>query len=365
MAPKGKGFMIWKVPSCEGGNAVQIASVAKSAALSFVLIKIADGPYTYNVDKTTKKDLVAPVVAELRARGIQAWGWHYVYGYNPVGEAQMAARRVNELGLDGYVIDAEGEYKLPGRDVAARTFMTELRKGIGNKEVALCSYRFPTYHPEFPWKAFMEKCNLHMPQVYWQGAHNPGDQLRRCVREFQAMSPSLPILPVGPVYRYGGWEPTQSDMLEYLETCITLKLPATSFFAWDYKNTLRVLWDTIAVYPWATPGTQKQIPELLIDALNTRDPAKVIQLYKSDAVHITATETIQGTAALQNWFNTLLKTTLPNGSFRLVGMSGTGNTRHFTWTATSSKGKVTNGNDTLGILDGKIVYHYSYYTVTP
>jgi len=46
-------------------------------------------------------------------------------------------------------------------------------------------------------------------------------------------------------------------------------------------------------------------------------------------------------------------------------MSGTGNTRHFTWTATSSKGKVTNGNDTLGILDGKIVYHYSYYTVTP
>jgi hypothetical protein len=36
-----------------------------------------------------------------------------------------------------------------------------------------------------------------------------------------------------------------------------------------------------------------------------------------------------------------------------------------TWTALSSKAMVRNGNDTLGILKGKISYHYSFFIVTP
>jgi len=33
---------------------------------------------------------VAPVAAALHAKGIQVWGWHYVYGQQPVDEAKAA-----------------------------------------------------------------------------------------------------------------------------------------------------------------------------------------------------------------------------------------------------------------------------------
>ena len=91
MALTGKGMMIWKIPSCEEGNPSKIASVAKAAGFTHVLIKIADGTYSYNINRTTNIDLVPPVVSALKAQGLKVWGWHYIYGDNPTGEAKTAA----------------------------------------------------------------------------------------------------------------------------------------------------------------------------------------------------------------------------------------------------------------------------------
>ena len=114
MALSGKGFFIWQIPNCEGGDAQKIAAEAKTAGLSHVLIKIADGIYTYNYDWAQHVDLAFPVAQALRAEGIQVWGWHYVYGNSPTAEADIAIKRIKELSLDGYVIDAETQYKEPG-----------------------------------------------------------------------------------------------------------------------------------------------------------------------------------------------------------------------------------------------------------
>jgi hypothetical protein len=35
----GKGFYIWKIPNCEGGDPAAIATVAQQAGLQHVLIK--------------------------------------------------------------------------------------------------------------------------------------------------------------------------------------------------------------------------------------------------------------------------------------------------------------------------------------
>lgn len=365
MALQGKGMMIWKISRCENGDPRAIADVAKSAGLTHVLIKIADGPYSYNVEKETNKDLVPPVIDALRAFGIKPWGWHYVYGNNPSGEAQIAVKRVKQLGLDGYVIDAEGEYKEPGKDKAATKFMEELRKGIPKKPVALCSYRWPTYHPQLPWKEFLEKCDYNMPQVYWQSAHNPEDQLRKSVREFQALTPYRPIIPTGPVYKYGGWEPTPADIQEFLNAARSLNLPAANFFEWYYGRTiLKPLWNTIAAYPWPPYPTPVDLPEQYISALNTHNADIVANLYTDNAVHITTSQTIQGINAIKIWLNTFLNQTFANAEFQLTGSSGTGSSRHFTWKAKSSTGSINNGNDTIGIVSGKIAYHYSYFTIS-
>ncbi len=366
MALQGKGFMIWKVPNCEGGDANKIAQFAAAAGLTHVLIKIADGPYPYNVDKETKIDLVPPVVAALQAKGIQAWGWHYLYGYNPVSEAQMAVRRVKDLGLRGYVIDAEEEFKKPGMDAVARTFMTELRKGLPQKPVALCSYRWPSYHPQFPWDAFLEKCDYNMPQVYWMEAHNPAAQLQRSVRELSALRYVRPIMPTGPVFREHGWGPTVEEIQEYLQACRDLNLSATNFFAWDYgRSNLTELWDAIAAFSWGSPQQpEKDVVEQYIEALNSRDAAQIIRLFTDDALHITVKRTLGGVGGIQTWFENLLGKKLPNGSFKLVSSTTLNNGRHFSWTATSPSGAVHNGRDTFGLRDGKIAYHYSSFTVT-
>ncbi len=243
----GTGFWIWKVRDCEGGDPVAIASVAHAAGFTHVCIKIADGTYAYNIDPETHTDLALAVTVQLRALGLQVWGWGYAYGYDPVGEARIATQRIHELRLDGYVIDAEAEYKLPGRIEIAKRYTGLLRQANPRLPIALSSYRFPKYHPEFPWEAFLRAVDINMPQVYWEQAHNPYSQLCQCIQEFAAIGPIRPIVPVGPTYRYNGWAPTVADIREFIDGCKAKGLPAYNFFSWnECKRDTPELWPVIA-----------------------------------------------------------------------------------------------------------------------
>ncbi len=363
MALSGKGMMIWKIPSCEGGNATQIASVAKAAGFTHVLIKIADGIYSYNVNRTNNVDLVPPVVSALKNQGIQVWGWHYIYGDNPTGEGQIAASRTKALGLDGYIIDAESEFKLPGKETAAKNFMTELRKGIPNKPVALCSFRYPLLHMQFPWKAFLEKSDYNMPQVYWQESHNPDVQVTRSYNEFQALVPYRPYFATGPLYPAGGWNPTASELTLFMNTCKSLNIPAVNYFTWDYKNNLPNQWNAIANYKWDN-SIPDDIVSQYIAALNSHNPDTCANLYSANALRITAAKTLQGSTAIRNFFYNFFNTSLPSAKYTLTGTTGSSFAKRFTWTATAPSGKINNGSDTIGIVNGKIGYHYSFYTFT-
>ena len=364
MALQGKGFFIWKVPNAEGGNPQSIADLAASSGLTHVVVKIADGTYSYNVDKTSGKDFVLPVLQALRAKNIQVWGWHFVYGNDPLGEARKAIQRVQELNLDGYVIDAEEDYKQRGKDAAARQYMSSLRNSLPSLPVALCSYRFPSYHPNFPWKDFLDKCDLNMPQVYWVEAHNPGSQLERCVREFKAMTPYRPIFPTGIACYEGSWFPSESDIKQFLDTARNLNLPGANFWDWDEcRKQLPKLFEAVARYSW--PGSTPEpvdIIQQLINALNSHNINQIMTLYQSTALHIDSRQTIQGPEAIKSWYGTFLNRVLPDARFTLTGSTGDGSSRHFTWQATSSHGPVQDGNDTLGLVDNKISYHYTAFS---
>ncbi|HEY3344630.1 MAG TPA: nuclear transport factor 2 family protein [Anaerolineaceae bacterium] len=366
VAVQGKGFFIWKIPSCEGGNAQAIATQAQVAGLNFVVIKIADGTRPMNYDTARSVDLIPPVALALKAAGIQVWGWHYVYGYDPLGEARKAIQRMQALNLDGYVIDAEAEYKQAGKDKAARQYLAELRSAYPSLPIGLSSYRFPSYHKDFPWQAFLDGIDYHMPQVYWEQAHNAGTQLTRTVQEFQAMTPYRPVLPTGPGYKTGGWAPTEADTKEFLSTALSLGLPTVSFFSWDEcRRDLPKIWTTIGDFNYqGAASTGQDVAGKLIDALNQRNLDQAVSLYNPNAVQITSSRTIQGQDAIKTWYASLLNQ-LPASTFTLTGLSGTGNSRHFTWQATSTRGAIHNGSDTLGLVDGKINYHYSFFTISP
>lgn len=360
----GKGFFIWKIQGCENGNGGAITSVARQTGLSHILIKVADGTYSYNVT-SNGQDLALELARTLSAGGIQVWGWHYLYGDDPIGEANKAIQRLNQIALDGYVLDVEREYKSPGKGQAATTFMTRMRTAFPNLPIALCSYRFPSYHPQIPWKEFLERCDLNMPQVYWQNAHNPSDQLIRSVNEFKSLSPYRPILPVGSAFRSGAWAATPEDVVQFLQTAQSLNLSAANFWEWsNCRQYLPAVWDAIRDYSWPVTPAPPDIALQYIAALNSHDPEQVLGLYTPNAVHVNAVRTIQGSTALRVWYQTLFSQLLPNATFALSSYSGTGNTRHITWTAKSSIGNVLDGNDTLGLLNGKIAYHYSFFSLS-
>ena len=311
-------------------------------------------------------DYISPLIAELRGKGIKVYGWHYIYGNEPDSEAVVATRRIRQFSLDGYVLDVEKEYKMAGKKAAAKRFMDQLRSAYPALPVALSSYRYPSLHPQVPWKEFLEHCTLNMPQVYWMKAHNPGEQLVKCVREFQSMTPSRPILPTGAAFSEFGWKPSSDEVLEFMRTAKELNLAGSTSGNGRPRAHSRPH-RRVGCHPRLPLGRARPLPreicERYITALNSHDPNELLALYTNTAVHINASRSVQGLDNLRAWYTQLFNTLLPDATFKLTGYSGTGNSRHLTWTAASANGRVNNGNDTLGLQGGKINYHYSFFSI--
>ncbi|HJS29148.1 MAG TPA: nuclear transport factor 2 family protein [Anaerolineales bacterium] len=367
MTLTGKGCFIWKIQNCEGGDPQAIAAVARQAGFTHVLLKVADGSYSYNFDNEGELDLAEALVGALRATGIEAWGWHYIYGDGPLAESRKAIQRVRGLGLDGYVIDVEAPYKKPGRWNAARLFMREVRSALDDIPIALSSYRFPSYHPQIPWQEFLEGCDILMPQVYFEFSHNPEAQLQRTQQEYQALAHYLPIVPTGPVYRRGSWTPTTEDISNFLQTARQLNMPAANFWEWSRVRAepLAPLWQTVREYEWGAGSLPQDLLDRYLLALNTQAIDQLMDLYISTAVHVSSARTRVGQDAIRSWYQSLFNSTLPGATYTLTGRSGGGSLRHFTWTAISPRGQVRDGSDFIGLFDGRIVYHYTAFTVSP
>jgi len=362
----GKGYFIWKIPKCEGGVSAAIAARATAANLSHVLIKIADGAnWMYNYDYDTRTDLIPPVVDALRAAGVSVWGWHYVRGDNPSAEAHLAVERMKALRLDGYVIDAEGEYRHTEKRAAAGIFMEELRSGLPATPIALSSYRFPRIHRPLPWEEFLERCDLAMPQVYFEGAHNPEEQLAQCVEQYAALRPARPVIPTIPTYASHTWRPTPDEIVRILSKARDLGLSAANAWSWDFASrpAFSDLWNALATFDWAPAAPLADVPERLVEALNKHEPESAAGLYTENAAHVTGARTLVGQIPILDWYRKLLTELLPEASFELTGKNGSDNSRHFTWTARGPQGAVRDGSDTLGLRDGRIQYHYTFFSV--
>lgn len=257
---QGKGAWLWLIPRSENGNPAYIAWAAKMAGLTHVIIKVADGECVENIDYAHGIDLAAPVVLALKRLGIQAWGYQFVYGRNPEGEAAVALERIQSLKLDGWVIDAEGEYKAPGMAANARRYMHPLHSAALEIPVALSSYRFPALHPQLPWGEFLEHCDLAMPQVYWMGLHNPAEQIYDCLDQYGTLYAQLeftrPILMTGAAFAEHGWQATPDELVRFLEIAQALAgtnhlLDAVNIWEWwEARARLPDLWTVIEHFDW-------------------------------------------------------------------------------------------------------------------
>jgi hypothetical protein len=392
MPIQGKGFFIFVLRACEGGNPVAIQLAAQAAGLSHVIVKIADGPNPFGVDPSGL-DYTLPVVQTLHAAGITVWGWHSVYGDDPEGEAVAAIQRLQLLGLDGYVVNAGAEYEEPGKAQSGHQFMDTIRNAL-NIPIALNSYRFPNYHRKLPWAVFLEGCDYHMPQVYWEPIHNPGSQLRESKRQCDALPHAKPYLASGAAYGSpSGWMTSQADLVEFLGTAHDLGIQAVNFFSWDEcRANLPLLWETVSGFTWPLaaskpPAVGQTEPEAIpqppavqaanapaapapaqgnapvlpdaftaqfMAALNSRQPTRIAALYGTEAMRVRADQTIQGLPAIQMDYDAFFASLPIGATFNLVNVGIQGVVRYLTWEA----GGMT-GLTTLVVEGGKITLDYT------
>jgi hypothetical protein len=365
MLLQGKGFFTYLLPECEGGDPGSIVAAAQAAGLSHVIVKIADGEQAFGLD-ASGIDFTAPVVQALRTARIAVWGWHYIYGNNPVAEATTAIARAQALGLDGYVVNAENEYQRPGMDSAARQFMTAVRDAL-TIPIALSSFRFPNYHPELPWSIFLEFCDLHMPQVTWEQAHNAGAQLRESKRQCDALPNARPYIPTCAAYGTSGWSPTAEEIIDLLTTAKALGLPAVNFFNWDAcRNNLTDLWTTIAEFAWPAPSASpnKETPPLpiadafltsFLEALNGHQSEQASALYDPAAFQVWADQILPGNAAIQTGYAAFFDS-LPAGTIFTISQAQVeDDLRIFSWKAGPVRGETT-----LVLENGKIILDYTF-----
>lgn len=358
MTLAGKGMMIWQLPRCEDGSPEKIAQAAQQAGLTHVIIKIANGMLAYNVDRNNNQDLLPPVIRALKTKGIETWGWHYIYGHNPIGEARIAIQRVKQLHLDGYVIDAEIEYKQRGMEKNAEQFMKTIRNPMSHIPIALSSYRYPKYHPELPWKQFLAYCDYNMPQVYWEQAHTPASQLERSFEQFKVVAPNRKFVPTGAFYKTNGWLPSAKDIQDFLRKSNELGFKAANFYTWDHKKYLPDQWKTMAAYDWKSGNMTQTFGQQMIDLLNNNNLQHLSQLFHEGAVHITAKQTIQGSANIKSYYKRVFDIERPGARYDLLSEQKEGNSYTVQWKATFS-GKEILGRDSFGLQNEKVVYQYS------
>lgn len=276
----GKSWYIWKIKEIHGGIPGNIVLQCKMQGITEVYIKIVDGVNRYNLRPLVDingvvigyvDDILGPLVDALHAAGIRVYGWAYTYGRSPETEAKLGAERTLQFKLDGFVIDAEAEYKAAGMNLAATAYINTLRAQLPNLPIGLATYRYPSYHLDFPWAAFIGsgKLDFHMPQVYWVKSTNPAYQLEKCVNEYRALEvkygvKALPIIPIGAAYREflpdGSWQPTPAQIVEFHDKVVSMGLPGESF--WEWGSAIRYGFESVVGgLSFKAPPAEKTLEE--------------------------------------------------------------------------------------------------------
>lgn len=243
----GHGMWIWYMSASNGGNVASIAAQAKAAGVGTLLIKSSDGSTNY------WSQFSKQLVEEVHAQGLKVCAWQYVYGTNPVGEAELGAKAVAE-GAECLVIDAEAQYE--GLYGAAQRYIDTLRAKIGATfPLALASFPYVNYHPSFPYSAFLgpNGAQFNVPQMYW---HDIGTSVARVyVSTYeQNLIYGRPILPLGQTY--GGV--SASEIVSFRSLASAYGAAGDSF--WDWQETKGSGWASMA-QPLNTTLTVPQ-PEL-------------------------------------------------------------------------------------------------------
>ncbi len=230
---EGQGMWIWYLSASDGGSLPAIVAQAHAAGVSTLFVKSSDGSSNY------WSQFSPELVATMHANGLRVCAWQFVYGTNPVGEAELGARAVAD-GADCLVIDAEGEYE--GRYGSAQKYIETLRAHVGpTYPVGLASFPYVDYHESFPYSVFLgpSGAQFNAPQMYWKDIGTSVANVYAHTYE-QNLIYGRPIAPLGQTYE----SPTATELIDFRSLAAAYGAKGVSW--WDWQETPSARWAALA-----------------------------------------------------------------------------------------------------------------------
>jgi hypothetical protein len=246
----GTGMWIWYVSRSTGGNPTAIVKQAVRYGVRTVLIKSSDGPRWW-------EQFSPGLVAALKAGGLRVCAWQFVYGVQPLAEADLGARAV-ATGADCLVIDAESQYE--GRYAQAQSYISALRPRIGpDYPLGLAGFPYVDYHPAFPYSVFLGPggAQYSLPQIYWKQIGTTVDFAFAHTYKWNQVY-QRPIFPLGQLY--GAPRPAEIQRFRQLASAYG----AAGLSWWSWQSATPSGWDAIVAFlpPFTSPRPPNGYPEL-------------------------------------------------------------------------------------------------------
>lgn len=209
--------------------------------------KVADGPYVYkwrpSVTVPFSENLTPAMVEVFHLHGLSVLGWGFVYGNDPIGEANIAVQQIKLLKLDGWIIDAEGKFDGQKASVAnAYTITRIIRDALPAIPLAYCGWpriwnpaNGREWHPSAVARAFMQDCDIATPMVYWEGQDPKwaADLLQQSFEQYKRIT-DKPFIPAGRAYIGDGGRATTANIVSFQHKVQELQLKGISWWFLDH-----------------------------------------------------------------------------------------------------------------------------------
>lgn len=236
----GDAMWIWLTTRSEGGSATRIAARAKRSGLELVILKAGN-------ERTQWTQLNPSLIRTLRASGIRACGYHFVYGRYPIAEARLSAR-IARTGADCLVIDAESDYK--GRYREAELYMRELRRLVGpDYPIGLTSFPYVHYHSTLPFSVFLGPggADFNVPQMYWRAIGTSVNAVFQITYMHNRIY-KRPIYPLGQTWM----QPSRAQVVRFRSLAAAYGATGVSWWSWQ-ETTARDFANIAAPLPARLP----------------------------------------------------------------------------------------------------------------
>jgi len=228
--------MSWNVPAVESGDPERFAKLLVDNKFEGVMLKAANGNAVHNINRLSPwplwgENIRIELVNALKAAGLKVYLWHFLYGYDPTGEANVAISQTARFEPDGYVWDVEGAFDTRTNAEANARLITKLyQKSFPTVQQGLCWWAFPKsptsgvqWHPVKVGQAFLEVCQVGLPMMYWQGSTPTAaySYLTDSLRVWKGIT-NRPIVPIGRAYNGDGGYANADSILTFGNECYNL-----------------------------------------------------------------------------------------------------------------------------------------------